>query len=176
MVRRQVRAARQTLGQHWRVLVLVAVLVLLAAGYAVGTHTATSMNITVWTQYDDLNNLSPDYSPPKTEIFDRTISNQPLVHDTEQQLASPFRTEAASTQPVICLQVTCLQVTVFWYQFSFATFGVVTQVYYGRIGFEGWTVTTWGIPLSAARADTATLYGHNLMTTLHKLTGMPLPS
>jgi hypothetical protein len=172
MVQQRLQAARQTLGQHWRVVVLVALLVLLEGGYAVGKLTATSMNITVWNEVVDINDLSTR-PPPKYLMFDKTISNQPLVHDTEQQLDGlPW---GGVFQPQVIGQSIFPRQQFYVYRFSFATFGVVTQVYEGGIGVLNWTVTTWGISLGVARADTATLYGYNLMTTLHNLTGMPLP-
>jgi hypothetical protein len=57
------------------------------------------------------------------------------------------------------------------YEFRFATNGASTQVYTGDAACVTWTVTTFGVqvPVDAP-------YGTSLMFTLHKLTGMPLPS
>jgi hypothetical protein len=156
-----------------RVLVVLEVLASLAlCGYVVimSNRPATSMDITVWTQVTEIT-VQPGKEavfPPPVEVFNKIITDQPLVQDTEQQLDGLHRNvgfdSGISASPA------------YVYQFSFATNGVPTEVYAGNLNGTVWSVTTWGITDGVEGPGGATLYGFNLMTMLRTLTGMPLPS
>jgi len=112
---------------------------------------------------------------PDETIFNETITNVELVHDVQEQLDGLQRHVRSGT---------AMAPTTYIYTFRFAINGVTTQVYWGNILCPTWHVTTTvGLMTgessttdTVAGANSAVLYGYNLMTTLRKLTGMPLPS
>ena len=141
MARQQKNAALRTCrGRVIRVIVVLEVLAtLILCGYVVmmSNSPATSMDITVWTQnVTTQTGQGPTF--PK-EIFHKVIMDQGLVDDTQQQLDGLQRNVWGGG---------IIASPVYLYQFSFATYGVPTEVYYGNLNGTVWTVTTWGLPSS----------------------------
>jgi hypothetical protein len=147
-------------------LVLVVLVVLAGSGYTVATQWATSMEITAWRTVMQWS--AGQQRPPDVKVFDKIITAQPLVRDTQHQLDGLERDVIVNG----CVPTT----PEYDYQFSFATNGITTQVYTGVLLCVSWGATTLGVSASVVGGNATTLYGSNLMTTLHKLTGMPLPS
>jgi hypothetical protein len=145
--------------------VLVVLLVLVGGGYTVATHETTSMEITAWKTY--MGWPAGQQRPPDEQVFDTIITRQPLVRDTKHQLDG---LERGGTGGCAIASPT------YRYDITFATYGVPTEDYAGNLVCTTWTVTTFLVPMTVDGADNTTLYGYNLMTTLRKLTGMPLPS
>lgn len=165
MLQQRVGAVLQTLGKHRGLVVLAVLLMLVGGGYTVATHETTSMEISAWRVV--MTWPEGQQHPPDVQVFDKTITQQPLVHDTKHQLDGLERGGMGNC---------AIASPTYRYDISFATYGVPTEVYDGNIDCAMWTVTTFGVPVTVGGADGTSLYGNNLMTTLHKLTGMPLPS
>jgi hypothetical protein len=168
MLRQRLRAVLQMVGNHRRLVVLPVLLALLGGGYTVATHETTSMEITAWRVV--MVWPAGQQRPPDEQVFDTTITRQPLVHDTKHQLDDLERGAMGAMGGCVIASPT------YRYDISFATFGVPTEDYAGNLDCATWTVTTFGVPMTVGGADGTSLYGYNLMTTLRKLTGMPLPS
>ena len=127
----------------------------------------TSLQIIAWTYA--VRREAPGQRPPDVQVFDKTITDQELVHDIQQQfdgLQRGVRGGSILAQPT------------YRYEFRFATNGVTAQVYAGSPNHVPWQVTTLG---EHPRTDTVagppskSLYGMNLLTALHVRTEMPLP-
>jgi hypothetical protein len=165
MLRRRGQAVLQTLGKHQGLVVLAVLLVLTGGGYTIATHETTSMEIIAWRTV--MTWPEGQQRPPDVQVFDKIITQQPLVHDTKHQLDELERGAMGGC---------AIASPTYRYDISFATYGVPTEVYAGNVDCGTWTVTTFGVPMTVGGADGTSLYGYNLMTTLRKLTGMPLPS
>jgi hypothetical protein len=111
--------------------------------------------------------------PDSPIVFDKTITMQRLVHDTQYALDSlpqgspgpcPLQTSGAAY---------------YAYGFIFFTNGATTEQYAGLAECATWSVVIGGNDGPTAFAvgvPNATLNGVNLLTALHQQTGMPLPS
>lgn len=163
-----VQAALRT-GYGQFAVVLLVLLLLVSGGYTVAKYGATSMEISAWKNNTD--------TQTSTKIFDKTFTDLGLVHDAQVQLVGsplwPPIGGGCANGP-----------TVYVYQFSFATFGVTTQVYNGNYDYGAWNAATLGIgPLgdvngfgaSQVHVAVVTLDGTDILTALHQRTGMPLP-
>jgi hypothetical protein len=128
--------------------------------YAVVTDLATALEI--------ITRTPPMASTaPQVKIFDKTITNLGLVRDTQQQL---------DALPRNVLGFCIIAQPAYGYMLRFATHGRTTQKYAGNIDCPSWTIMTLGTSISVESAGSARLYGYNLMSTLHQLTRMSLPS
>jgi hypothetical protein len=131
-----------------------------------------SLKITVWTHRVLYRAGEPEV--PDKEIFNQTITDEPFVRDVLEQINGLKR-------GVRAFRVMCE--TTYHYTFVFATNGVTTQIYWGDIACPAWQVTTTVQRQNGEQSTTegvlgamsAQLYGFNLMITLHRETGMPLP-
>jgi hypothetical protein len=168
MLRQRMRAVLGT----WRGRLgaaLVVLVILVGSGYAVATRGSQSMEIVVQTSFTSFLGGQP-YAPDVTTVFDKKMTDQKLVMDTKRQLDGLPRGVSGGCiiEPPGEKQYS--------YEFTFAISGVPIETYSGTADCAMWTVTTLLFPHSVADADNTGLYGYNLMTTLRKLTGMPLPS
>jgi hypothetical protein len=135
-------------------------------------HRPTSLEVTVRTHRMGYWEGEPE--EPDETIFNETITDVELVHDVQEQLDGLQRGVRSGT---------AMASTTYIYIFRFAINGVTTQVYWGNILCPTWYVTTTveltngesSTTDSVAGAPSAQLYGYNLMITLHKKIGMPLP-
>jgi hypothetical protein len=186
MLRQRVQAVLQKLLQHWRLIALLAVLVVLTAGgYTVGTRLATSMEIITWSQFTPDCTGGPPPGPvlpppcplPQTpvKIFDATLTNLGLVQDLQAQL------DRSVVQGQYCALDYIGRHN--HYKFRFATHGVTTQVYSGTDLCAGWDSVTLGIftDFWSISGHLVNVYGDRLdgaymFDALHKQIGMPLPA
>lgn len=127
----------------------------------------TSLQIIAWTYV--LQRKAGEQRPPDQQVFDKTITDQELVQAIQRKFESLSRNVYGGS---------VIASPSYRYEFRFATDGVTTQVYAGSPNHIVWSVRTFG-----ERATTewvgdpasTSLYGRNLMTTLHLRSGMPLP-
>ena len=111
---------------------------------------------------------------PDEEIFNKTITDEPFVRDVLERINCLKRGVRSGR---------VMSETTYHYTFAFATNGVTTQTYWGDIACAAWQVTTTVQRQNGEQSTTegvlgamsAQLYGFNLMITLQRRTGMPLP-
>jgi len=129
------------------------------------------MEITVWRHA--LAYPQGQLPPPDVKIFNKTITDLGLVHDTQDQLDG-----SELSGPIDGGGGCTTGDTTYIYEFRFATLEVPTQIYDGYSICVVWDVTLFGVPDSGffeVGVSHITLDGANIMATLHKQTGMPLP-
>jgi hypothetical protein len=125
----------------------------------------TSMEIIAWTTV--MHWPSGQQRPPDVKTFDKIISHQGLVGAVQARLNALQRGVVGGCS---------IASPTYRYEYRFAANGVTTQDFSGNLDCVTWSVTTRGISSTVADPSTTTLDGFNFMTTLHQLTGMPLPS